>query len=459
LVVTLLAVVVLGVLGTTMLTLSYSEDFNARRERNALLAFYAAEGSIHETLARLNLDPDGPSNDETELKWNAGTGNPDSVRDPRMVLGDAPDPNPANFSDSSINTWRFWNYDPSWRYSGTSTGGEGNYPGATQQFNLGLAGRAFTYNGASARTLPSGSDYTVRVVPHVRNFAGAWSFVDERGAAAAPNYYYYRLTSTGASGGQSATAQVIVRKYLFGVTVPGAVTAGGDVQLGGNASVCIGNPDDPGDLNPTSVAVQSAGTVDVTGSATVTGSEVENAAFPGFQAVFGITATEMQALAIVPSTGLQGTITYTGNETNPVEVPSVNPGASPPDYRSSGKVIWITANNGGVKKEITFTGAGPDGYVIGTASQPVILVVDGNLTLNSVTIYGVIYVTGTFRNQGGSQIRGGILVEGTAETDILGTGSDGTKICYSRRVLQKVNNNSNMFPFRALKGTWKMSRG
>jgi hypothetical protein len=231
--------------------------------------------------------------------------------------------------------------------------------------------------------------------------------------------------------------------------------------MGGIASVCIGDPGDPGDQNPTNVGVQSAGNIDVGGSAEITapGLEKETTAFPGFEGVFGITPAEMQALATVPSTGLPGTVTYTGNQTNPAEVPSVDQSASPPDLRSAGKVIWITAKNNGVKQDITFTGGGPDGYVIGTPSQPVVLVVDGNLTLNSVTIYGVIYVTGVFKNQGGSQTKGAILVEGTAETDILGTGTEATKICYSRRVLQRLNNDPNLFPFRALKGTWKTNRG
>jgi hypothetical protein len=283
LVVTLMAVTVLAVLGFTILTFSYSEESNSRREKSALLAFYAAEGSVHESLTRMNFDISGGGDDETEIKWTGGTGNPDSVRDPRMVQGDAPDPNPANFSDSSANIWRFWNFNPSWRYSGTSSGGEGNYPGATsaQQANLALAGRAFTYASASARALPSGSNYTVRVVPHVRNFAGIWNYVDERGAAAAANNYYYKVTSTGTYGAQSAMAQVLVRKFFFTPAVPAALTAGGDVKMGGNASVCIGDPGDPGDQNPTNVGVQSAGGVDVGGSAEIRpGPGEESTAFP-----------------------------------------------------------------------------------------------------------------------------------------------------------------------------------
>ncbi len=439
---TLMAVLVLMVLGLTILTISSSEDFNSRREKSMLLAFYAAEGGVHEALARMNFTPNGTSDDELEVKWSSGSENPDSVRDPRIVQRIEPDPNPANYSDSSANSWRFWNYDPNWRYSGTSSGGEGNYAGATsaQQANLGSAGRAFSYNGSSTRTLVSGASYTARTVPHVRNFAGTWSFADERGNQAAAHTFYWKLTSTGSSGGQPATAQVIVKKYFFGITIPGAITAGGDVQVGGNATVTFG---DTGDQNPTGVAIQSAGTASASGSGVITGSEVENTAFPSFQSIFGMTPSELNSMATIKAT-------YTANNTtNPPAVPS----------GTTGEIIWLTAKESGVKKNINFTGTGPGGYTIGSFDNPVIMVIDGNLNLNSVTIYGVIYVTGTFSNQGGSILKGGVLVQSTAETDIYGTGSEGSKIDYSKGVLSNLNNNPQMFPFRALKGTWKTTRG
>jgi hypothetical protein len=440
-IVTLLAVVVLMVLSASILTLSHSEEFNAQRERKALLAFYAAEAGSHEALVRMNLNPAGATDDETEIKWG---GNPDSVRDPRILQGDPPDPNPANFSDSAVNSWRFWNYDPSWRYAGTSTGGEGNYPDAkiAQQANLSAAGRGFSYNSTSVRTLVSESTYSVRVVPHVRNIAGTWTFVTERGNLPKPNHLYYKITSTGTHRTQTATAVVIAHKFFFGISVPGALTSGGNVMIGGNASVSMGVG---ADGNPTGVAVQSAGTTTVSGSGTIPppGVTQEYTPFPGFEAIFGLTPAELQSNATI-------TATYTANTTtNPIEVPS----------GTMGQMIWLTAKASGVNKDIVFTGAGTGGYTIGSPSQPVILVVDGNLNLNSVTIYGVIYVTGAFRNQGGSLISGAVLVEGTAETDLFGTGSQGTKIDYSRGVLRNLNRNQEMFPFRFVKGSWRLGRG
>jgi Tfp pilus assembly protein PilX len=443
LIITLMAVTVLATLGFTILTISFSEDFNARREGDCVRAFFAAEAGVHEALARLNMSAAGANNDEIEVVWTAGTGNPDAVRDPRMLQGNSPEPNPANYSDSSINSWRFWNYDPTWRYSGTGSTGDGNYPGATalQQANLNSAGRAFAYDGASVRTLRDGSSYAVRVVPHIRNLAGIWQFVDQGGGAAAANTYYYRISATGSHAGQTATVQVLAKKFFFAPVVPATMVAGGDVTVGGNASVTTG---DPGDQNPSGVAVQSAGTASTSGSGSVTGSTSNNTPFPTFEAIFGLSRAELQAKATL-------TGTYTAhNTTNPAEVPS----------GTVGQLIWLTAMNGGAKQDITLTGSGSGGYTLGSPTQPVVLVVDGNLNLNTVTIYGVLYVTGAFRNQGGSQIRGAVLVEGTAETDILGTGSGGdAKIAYSANVMRNLDGSSNLFPFSALKGTWKMKHG
>jgi len=443
-IITLMAVMVLSVLGFTILTFSYSEDFNSTREKSMLVAFYSAEAGVHEALVRMNLNPSGTNNDETEVTWDTSANqprNPASVQDPRMIKGDVPEPNPANHSDSSLpdtspTKWRFWNYDPNWRYSVTSpTDGCGNYPGATstQQGNLSSAGRGFTYDSASTRTLVSESSYSVRVVPHIKRISGTWKFVDQRGNEATANNYYYKTTSVGTYGTQTSTAQVIVEKYFFGLSIPASLTAGGDVSVGGNATVSKGD-------GSTGVAIQSAGTVSVGGSGTVDGSTVNNTSFPGFETIFGVTKSDLKANATI-------TATYTSNVSNPSEVPS----------GTAGQLIWITAKHSGVNQKLTFTGSGSGGYQLGTPDNPVILVVDGNLTFNSVTVYGVVYVTGTFSNQGTSQSAGAIVVEGTADTDILGTG--GAKIQYSKSVLSNLNGNSQMFPFRSLKGTWKMTRG
>lgn len=435
-VLTLMAMVVLAVLAVTILSVSYSEEFNQRREQRSVSAFYAADAGTNEAIARMNLSPSGASDDEIALRWDTATNqprNPASVRDPRFLLKLAPVADPRNYTDSSASTWRFWNYDPTWRYSGTSAGGEGNYPGATigQQANLNAAGRAYSYDGSSMRSLTRGANYSVRVVPHVRNFAGIWQFADARGNQAAPNWYYYKANAVGTFGGRTATVELILKKFQFGVSIPAALTAQGDVIVSGNGSVGIG---DPGDAIANGVAIQSSGTVTKSGSGTITGNVVNGAPFPTFESIFGVTKAEIHAQAQSMGT--------------------VMTGAPAPGPASYGKMYWITPSG-----TLKLTGGGSSGYVLGSAAEPVILVVDGDLTLNSVTIYGAVYATGAFRNQGTSYIRGAILVEGTAETDILGTGTAAEKIAYSQNVISKITNNSSFYPFTPLKGTWKINRG
>jgi hypothetical protein len=280
----------------------------------------------------------------------------------------------------------------------------------------------------------------VRVVPHIRNIAGTWRFVDERGAAAAANTFYYLLTSPGTYGGQSAETRVIVRKRYLVSAARAAVTTAGNVSVGGNASISSG---DPGDENPSGVATYTTGTTSLSGSGTVVGSAQDNMAYPGFEGTFGMTSAEMQASATI-------TATFTADTSNPPQVPS----------GTVGQVIWITAkDSSGVKTKVVFSGSGPGGFQLGSPSQPVILVVDGDLTLNTVTIYGIIYVTGAFRNQGSSQIRGAVFVEDTGTTDFSGTSQPPPKIAYSKSVLARLDRGSGAFPFRMVKGTWKTKRG
>ncbi len=424
LVVTLLVMVVLSLLGATFLTLATTESKIAFNEREARQAFYAAEAGVQEALIRMNLDPSSVT-DEVDTTYD---GNPDSVRDPQMVNNLTPVANPR---DSA-----FWHYNPSWSYGGQDKDDDGNYKGAndSQKSNLNQSGRSFIYNGSSSRALPSGSSYTVSVVPMVRKITGQWKFVDQYGNAAADNYYYYRITSTGTAGNAQKTVKVIVKKYWFKSTIPAALATEGDVKVGGNASVDDGN-EATRDENPTGTAIQSASTITITGSATIDGNQVQNTLFPGFQKVFGITKDEMKAMA---SQSPNEIYNPTGDVTNPFP--------SQRDTNTPTRIIWIS--NPLVKT--TFT----SGHVIGSSTNPVIMVVEGDLTFNSVTVYGTIYVMKAFRNQGKSHLEGAVLVEGTTETDILGTG-EGSKLIYSQAIIDRMNKSPVLFPFSPVKGTWR----
>jgi hypothetical protein len=150
----MLAIVVMVTLASSILTVSHSENVNQRREQRGTRAFYAAEAGALEALARLNLSPTGTTDDEVELPWDTANNaprNPAAVRDPAFIVDLPAEPNPVNYSDSTVPTWRFWNYDPSWRYTGSGSAGEGNYTRAPRPRSKGIWRRR---GGASRTTAP-----------------------------------------------------------------------------------------------------------------------------------------------------------------------------------------------------------------------------------------------------------------------------------------------------------------
>lgn len=58
---------------------------------------------------------------------------------------------------------------------------------------------------------------------------------------------------------------------------------------------------------------------------------------------------------------------------------------------------------------------GPFGSNVGTLAKPAIFVVDGNLTLNGGTIYGLLFVIGNVQLGGNVQISGGIITTGLVD--------------------------------------------
>jgi len=423
LVIALLVMVVLSLLGATFLTMATTESRIASNEEETRQAFYAADAGIQEALARMNLDPTNVS-DEVDTPYSS-TADPDAVRDPAIINNQNPNPDPR-----STTSPVFWHYNPSWSHTGPNADGEGNYYGArpSQRNNLDSAGRAFNSSqNSGSRALPTGSSYSVQVVPIVKKVSGSWQFVDYYGNTLNPPYYiYYKVTSTGSSGNAQKTIQVAVRKYYIRNAVPAPLATGGSVKVGGNATIDMGD-------NPTGVAIQSASTIEKTGSAVINGTQVQGTPFPGFEKVFGMSKEEMESKSLSsPNLHLEPT----GDLTNPF------PSQTDPNLPT--RIIWIS--NPLIKT--TFSA----NWVIGSAANPVILVTEGDLTFNSVTVYGIVYVMGSFRNQGKSNLTGGVLVEGTTETDILGTG-EGSKLLYSQSTVNKLNN-SNLFPFAVVKGSW-----
>ncbi|MCK0511267.1 pilus assembly PilX family protein [Aromatoleum buckelii] len=107
-----------------------------------------------------------------------------------------------------------------------------------------------------------------------------------------------------------------------------------------------------------------------------------------------------------------------------------------------GKVIWVNTTSGAqINSNVT----------IGTASEPVILIVDGPLQINgNVVIYGVVYCSAfTWNNSGGgtSQIIGAAIAEGNFQA----TGTPNPT--YDSNVLNNVKRN--LGSYVRIPGGWK----
>lgn len=75
----------------------------------------------------------------------------------------------------------------------------------------------------------------------------------------------------------------------------------------------------------------------------------------------------------------------------------------------NGKVIWVDG-------DAAFTGT----PVIGTADEPVVLIIDGNMSgAGNVTVNGLLFVTGNFSGTGSLDVNGAVVIRG----DMSGTGS------------------------------------
>lgn len=105
-------------------------------------------------------------------------------------------------------------------------------------------------------------------------------------------------------------------------------------------------------------------------------------------------------------------------------------------------LVWVNGNE---------TINGTD--TIGSATNPVILIIDGNLTLNGGTIFGVVYITGTVAIAGNPVVTGSMV----AENPTLSTGAGTLKLIYKP---WGNNNGGTTLPFiigtgAIIAGSWK----
>ncbi len=208
------------------------------------------------------------------------------------------------------------------------------------------------------------------------------------------------IIAIGQSGLSQRKVKVLCEKIPGTITVSSALACGGNVNMGGNASVS--------GSTLSGIVVPVGSSVSTSGGASVTGSPAtSNAPFPAFEDIFGVTMAQMKSFA---------TNTYTNPGNNPV---------------CTG-ITWV---DGELKATTTsWHGTG-------------VIIVNGDFEMSGGDFTGVIYVVGTFRMTGNARINGSILSQSMADvTGIYGTAD----IAYNTASVEQANN---VYPFRIL--TWQ----
>lgn len=257
----------------------------------------------------------------------------------------------------------------------------------------------------------------------------------------ANNYDLILITSTGVSDDGSSSHVVIqlVQKGIF-LPTPGTrtLTSKGTVFL--DTGTIIKNI-------ITNQNVQAGSTVTFNGTAisvTSTGTTSSSSGIgPDVQQNSGAISSESQADFFT---------TYFDSNTDILkgEVDHYYTNSSNTDYSATlnnfvGTSIWIDQATG---TTATINGA----TTIGSSTNPVILVVNGNLSLTGgVTIYGFVFVTGTTTMtipNGKNNITGGFVSAGNVNLT-------GTTITYDATVLSNLQTNPAMRYFAKVPGSWK----
>lgn len=257
----------------------------------------------------------------------------------------------------------------------------------------------------------------------------------------ANNYNLITITSTGTSSDSTSTRTMSQKVQLGSLlstppTVP--LITKGSVTMSGNA--VISNPNGGSTINSSSTigfSGNSKTTVagGVTGSnSSITGADLtqnnattaamSNQTF--FQTYFGSTQSAVQA-----------TVAHSYSNSTTTSYNSILNGMT-------GTSIWIDQTGG----QANISG----NTVIGSAANPVLMIVNGNLDISgNAIVYGFIYVIGGVATDltGNAKIYGGVV-----STDALSL-SGNTLITFNTAVLTAIQTQAGMGYFAKVPGAWK----
>jgi len=256
----------------------------------------------------------------------------------------------------------------------------------------------------------------------------------------ANNYRLIEITSTGTNADGSST-RVVRQQVQFGSLLmnppTNSLTSKGSITLGGHGTVTNIESNN---------TIQSASTITIGGSGstvTIGGGSVAGAIGSDIQQ--NISSINSQSQTDFFATYFGASRSTVKNNAAHYYNSSSNSNYSSTLNGMTGTSIWIDQTAG----TTTLNG----GVVIGSLSNPVLVVVNGPLNLSgNVTIYGLIFVIGS---TGITNITGNILITGGMITTDDFNMSGNSNLVYSSSVLNKLQNSTSMSYYAKVPGSWK----
>lgn len=251
------------------------------------------------------------------------------------------------------------------------------------------------------------------------------------------NYTFIKVTSTGRSDDTSAT-RVVSQLVQFGslLSTPPSipVESKGSISMGGNASVTNleGN-----------TAIGSASTISLSGSSTTL-----------TQSGLGNPASIQQNNSTLQNLSLDDFfVRYFGSSKDDIKSKVAHYYSNTNNTNYSGTINGMTGTSIWIDQLSNSTASLSGGTVIGSATHPVLLIINGNFAVSgNVLIYGFVFIMGTTgitNLTGNTQIIGALVT-----TDTLNmTGS--ISIAYDSTVLQNLRNEDSLSFYAKVPGSWK----
>lgn len=254
----------------------------------------------------------------------------------------------------------------------------------------------------------------------------------------ANNYNLIKVTSTGQSDDGTATrtvSQLVQFGSLLATTPSSSLTTKGSIAMSGSSQVIN---------TETNANIQSGAGTTIQGSAHTTTNSGTSSTSGGLQ---GDVQQNVSSLANISSTDLFANYFGVSPTTFKNNVNLYYSNSSDANYNSSlngvtGKTIWIEQTGGDAVISSTTT--------IGSASAPVILIINGNLRLSgNPVIYGLVYVIGGTSTDvlGSTQIIGGLVTTGNLSL------AGNTQITFNSSVLNSTQ--QTLTYYAKVSGSWK----